>query len=138
MLRQRAHVNQGAGVCWGSARTRIKAPESAEAAGAHESRRQSVLWQRARANEGDEVGRASARTRIKAQEWQRAHENEGAGMSGGSACTQMNALKWVYAARAREGVCARGITLNVAQVTESKSQLSSWTGFSPEGPCALK
>jgi len=43
-----------------------------------------------------------------------------------------------YATRAREGVCARGITLNVAQVTESKSQLSSWTGFSPEGPCALK
>ena len=86
-----------------------------------------MLRQSARANEGAGVG-----FRL------RAHENEGAEMSEGSACTQMNAPKWVYAARAREGVCARGITLNVAQVTESKSQLSSWTGFSPEGHCALK
>ena len=84
------------------------------------------------------MGRACAGTRIKVPEWQRAHENEGAGMSGGSVCTQMNAPKWVYAARAREGVCARGISLNVAQVTKSNSQLASWTGFSPEGLCAPK
>ena len=87
----------------------MKATELVEPACARESRR----WS------------GSARTRMKTLE-------------GGNACTQMNALKWVYAARAREGVCACGITLNVAQVTESKSQLASWNGFRPEGPCALK
>ena len=72
-----------------------------------------MLRQRGHAHQGAGVCRGSARTRMKAQEWQREHENEGAGMSVRSACTKKNAQKWVFAARAREGVCARVITLNV-------------------------
>ena len=49
-------------------RTRIKAPEKAEAPRARVSRRQSVLRQRARAYQGAGVGRGCARTRIKAPE----------------------------------------------------------------------
>ena len=78
---------------------------------ARKRRRNSRFKQHARTNQG---------TRL-----QHEHANEGASAGGG--CLKLQGARALWKGLNGDGICARGITLNVEKATKESSQLSSST-----------